>query len=406
MIARLLVLVFVITAGSTSRGWTGDLEQAARDAVAAHRHREAAALYEQLSASDPANADYFVWIGRLAGWVQDYPAAIAAYERALARAPQRVEALVGRALVLMWRQKFAEAHRDLSQAEQLAPRDADVQLALARFHHFRREDGLASARVRMALALAPENREARELQSQLVLPRPLEVSIGYGRHDFSFAPAGNLGFITAGYVGPHGRIAFQYERWNKFGETVDRTGVDASRRLGDRLWVRSSAMFAPGATVLARQDYSAGFSRTLPRGFVVGADYRNLQLVDALVHVASPGVEYYVAHRPVWLQAVFSESWTRFDAPVQAHARNSSVLLRYNQQVGDPLVLHVGYAKGDESFAALSIDRLGSFRANTYSGGVDVRIDPARLLAISYADQERSSGARERTLEISVKFRK
>ena len=70
------------------------------------------------------------------------------------------------------------------------------------------------------------------------------------------------------------------------------------------------------------------------------------------------------------------------------------------------MYLHVGYAEGDESFATLSIDRLGTFRANTYSGGVDVRIDSACSIAISYADQKRSSGARERTFDISVSLRK
>ena len=103
---------------------------------------------------------------------------------------------------------------------------------------------------------------------------------------------------------------------------------------------------------------------------------------------------------------MLSESWTRFDAPVPTHARNPSVLLRYNQQIRDPLILHVGYAEGNESFATLSIDRLGTFRANTYSVGVDVKIDSACSLAISYADQERSSGARERTFDVSVSLRK
>lgn len=406
MTARVLLLLLAMMVSGASQVWADDLEQAARDAVVAKRFRDAAALYAELSAREPANTDYLLWIGRLSSWMQEYQAALDAYESALTRAPRNVEALVGRASVLMWQQKFSDACRDLAQAEQLEPHNADVQLAFARFHHYQREERLAQARVRSALALAPESREARELESQIILPRSLQFTVGYGRDDFSFASAGNLGFVTAGYVGARERFAFQYERWDKFGEVADRAGVSVSGRTSDRVWLRGSVMFAPRSTVLARQDYSVGFSRSWPGGFVVGGDYRRLELDDVHVHIVSPGVEYYFADRPVWLQGVFSESRTTFDAPVRTRALNPSILLRYNQQLSETLVMHVGYARGQESFAALSIDQLGRFRANTYSGSVDIRVSPASSIALSYAHQERSSGARQRTFGIGVSLRK
>jgi YaiO family outer membrane protein len=229
--------------------------------------------------------------------------------------------------------------------------------------------------------------------------------MGYGRDDFSFASAANLSFVTASYSSPRKQYAFQYERWNKFGEEVDRGGASVTARLGDHVWLRGSAMFAPGARVLARQDYSAGLSRSLPRGFVIGGDYRRLQLRDAHVDVASPGFEYYLASRPVWVQAIVSESWTQVDEPVQARAPNPSMLLRYNQQLSNAFLMHLGYARGQESFATLSIDQLGRFRANTYSASVDIRMRPAWALGLSYAHQQRSSGSRQRTVGVNVSVR-
>ena len=391
MISRGLLRVLAIAVVSTTHLWADDLEQAAREAVAAKRFHEAAALYTQLSEREPENSDYFVWLGRLAGWMQDYQAAIDAYDHALARAPRNVEALVGRASVLMWQRKFFGAYNDLAAAEQLEPNNGDVRLAFARFYHYQHEERLAQTYVRLAIALAPADRDALELQSHIVVPRPLLVTMGYGRDDFSFASVANLNFVTASYSSPRHQFAFQYERWNKFGEEVDRGGASMTARVGDRIWLRGSAMIAPGTAVLAQQDYSAGVSRSLPRGLVISGDYRRLQLRDAHVDVASPGLEYYLPGQPVWLQAIYSESRTQFHTPAHSGALNPSITIRYNEQLGRALVVHAGYAHGQESFATLSVDQLGRFRANTYSGSVDITMSAACSLGLSYAHQQRSS---------------
>jgi YaiO family outer membrane protein len=405
MTVRVLLLALVMTVAGAGVGLGQGLEQAALDAVASKRFRDAVALYSQLAEREPANADYLVWIGRLSSWMQQYEAALDAYERALARAPHNVEALVGKGTVLLWQQKFSGAHRALLQAEHLAPASVDVQLAIARYHHFQRQERLAYARVLRALALEPANHEASELRAQIVLPRPIHVRIGYGRDDFSFASAGHTGSLTAAYAGADGEVALQYERWGKFGETVDRVGGNVTRRLRHGFQVRGGAMFARDATVIARREYAAGFSRPWRRGVVLGGDYRHLDFADVHVHVASPGLEYYVADRPVWVQAVWSHSWTQFGSSVAAWAHNDSVLLRYNEQIAQPLVVHLGYAHGNESFTALSIDQVGRFRANTYSGGLDMTVTPACSIALSYVHQQRSSGAHQRTFGVSVSFR-
>ena len=412
MISRGLLRVLAIVVVSTTHVWADDLEQAARDAVAAKRFREAAALYTQLSEREPENGDYFVWLGRLAGWTQEYQTAIDAYDHALARAPRNVEALVGRASVLMWQRNFSDAYDDLTAAEQLESDNADVRLALARFYHYQHEERLAQAYVQLAIALAPADRDAREFQSHIVVPRPLHVTMGYGRDDFSFASAATLNFLTATYSSPRHQFAFQYERWNKFGEEVERGGGSMSALVGDHLWLRAGAMIAPGTAVLTQQDYSAGVSHVLPRGLVLGGDYRRLQLRDAHVDVVSPGMEYYVPGHPVWLQAIYAESRTQFHTPAQSRALNPSILIRYNEQLGRAFVVHAGYAYGQESFATLSVDQLGRFRANTYSGSVDMRMSAACSLGLSYAYQQRFAGSEKtrptdvRTLGVTVSVRR
>lgn len=402
---RVLLLGLLLMGPGASAGRANDLEQAAREAVVASRYGDAIELYAQLSAREPDNADHLVWLGRLRSWVREYPEALDAYDRALARAPGHLEALLGKISVLLWTGRFVEAYAGLVEAERLAPLSVDVQLAFARYHLYQREERPASARVRHALALEPANAEALQLQSQIPRTRPLEVTIGYGRDAYSFVQAGHLRSVTLGYSGARGRVAFQYERWERFGERVNRAGVSVSRELRGRLWVRGSATFAPGATVLASGEYSAGFSRSWARGVVLTADYRRAELVDVDLHVVSPGVEYYVPGRPIWLQALVSESFTYFNAPIDSRVSSTALMLRYNQQVAAPLLVRAGYAAGRESFAAVSIDQIGSFRASTYSGGMDVRLHPACVVGIDYSYQQRSSGATQQTFGISVSFR-
>jgi YaiO family outer membrane protein len=382
-----------------------DLERSARDAVAAKRFREAATLYAQLWEREPANRDYLVWIGRLSSWTGNYETALEAYDRALARAPQDVEALVGKASVLLWLQKFPEAYRELVQAERLAPASVDVQLVFARYYHYQRQERPADARVRLALALDPANHEARDLLLQIVVPRAIQLRTGYGLDDFSFARESRMGYVSAGYSGAGGDIAVQYERWEKFGERVDRAGLTFSRRLRGGASVRGGVMAAPNATVIAQEEYTAGFSRPWRRGAVIGADYRQVNFADVRVHVASPSLEYYFVNRPAWAQAVWSHSWTDFDTQAAVRAHNDSLLLRYNEPIGRTLVVSVGYARGNESFAALSIDRIGRFGANTYMGAVDLRVTSRCSIGLSFADQRRSSGTRQRTFATTLSLR-
>src|SRR5207244_1234538 len=131
--------------------------------------------------------------------------------------------------------------------------------------------------------IEPANEEARALQPHIVLPRPITVVVGYGRADSSFADVGDMRSFGVAYASDRARLAGQYEQWNKFGEAVSRTGVSATRRIRERVWIRAGATFGPGAHVIARGDYSGGVSRSWSNGFVINADYRRLLFADANV---------------------------------------------------------------------------------------------------------------------------
>jgi hypothetical protein len=58
------------------------------------------------------------------------------------------------------------------------------------------------------------------------------------------------------------------------------------------------------------------------------------------------------------------------------------------------LSLQAGYASGVDDFDRFSIDRIGDFRANTYSGGVRVYLPTMTAIVGQYEYQTRSRGGK------------
>jgi tetratricopeptide (TPR) repeat protein len=170
-----LTVAGMLLAMAVSGAAAADLERRAAEAVAAHQLVEARRLYRTLAERDPTHIGHHVWVGRLSSWLSDYAAAQAAFDHVLARDAGNAEALVGKAYVAMWQEQFAEADALLTRAEVASPNDAEVQLALARNHHFQGQEGAAIARVERVLALEPGRAEALDLKRRLA-PEPKRLS--------------------------------------------------------------------------------------------------------------------------------------------------------------------------------------------------------------------------------------
>ncbi len=409
-----------------------DLQTDAREAVENERYEEARDLYLQLSEQNSWPVDYLLWVATLSDWLKDSVTATQFYDRALALEPLNVEALVGKAYALMRQQKFQTALEPLSLARLVAPNNTDVLLALARAYYYQGEAQAAREYVDQVLNLDPENQEAEELTALFARPRPLAVRLGYGHDRFSFVSPSNMGSLSVGYASESSRISGHYERWHEFDDKVDLGGLSLSQRFGNGLWLRGDAMLAAGATVLAERDYTAGLAWSLPRGVVVGADYRYLRFQTDKTHVIAPLIEYYF-ETPIWIRAMFFKSWTEFQ-PTAAVDNNESFRVHYYQQITQPVVFNFGFAHGNETFSALLPDRLGtvdslrtierlrradllddtqrtiepleSFEASTYSGGVDFKLTPGLSVDLNFSYQDRTDGSSQSTFGVGLTIRK
>lgn len=347
-----------------------DLEKSAGEAIAAKRFQEARELYSTLSATHPERTDYILWVGRLSGWLHDYETAIAAFDEALGRNSRDSDALIGKAYILKYQQRY-------QAAEELLDR---------------------------VLTLEPNSSEARKLKAEIT-PRRFEMVVGYGQDRFSFASPAHVGTVSIGYVGIRNRAAVQHESWNKFGDVAHRSGFSLSHRFERPLWIRGGMMLAPGARVLARYDYTGGFAYSLAARVVLSTDYRHMRFDNAVVHVVSPAVEYYF-EKPIWLQASIYQAWTDYAVSGHPIAGSRSFSIRYNQQLSEAVLLHLGYARGNESFSALSVDRLGKFEANTFTTAADFKISPSYVTGIFYSYQKRSMGLEQSSVGVSLTLRK
>ena len=175
-----------------------------------------------------------------------------------------------------------------------------------------------------------------ELDAELGRAHPFELRLGYVHDSLSFAAPGDMGELNASYLGEEGRVGLEYEEWSRFNERVRRAGFNFSRRYGGKWWLRGGAMWGPGATVVARGEYTGGISRTLPHRFVLDGDYRYLGFKTAEAHIAAPSLSYYFA-KPRWIQVTSYSAWARLGT--NQHFTNSW-LFRYYQQVARPLRLH------------------------------------------------------------------
>jgi hypothetical protein len=136
----------------------------------------------------------------------------------------------------------------------------------------------------------------------------------------------------------------------------------------------------------------------------VGANYRHLRFATANVHILSPLFEYYF-RKPFWLTGTLYGSRTEL-LPSGRVDYKGAFLVRYFHQVSPHWILNLGYARGNEVFSVVSIDRLGNFHSNTYITGVAWKPSNSTTVNFDYAYQNRSNGAHVQSLGLGLALRK
>lgn len=150
---------------SDAHGSAADFE-AARAARRAGHPERAVALLDRIARSHPASAAHLVLLGVCHSDLRRHDAAVAAFDRALALAPDHAGAHTGRGVALMQGGRMPEALESALRATALAPDRAAAWRALGRVFSRIGTVDLAAKAFRRASALAPDQPDLKGLVLQ------------------------------------------------------------------------------------------------------------------------------------------------------------------------------------------------------------------------------------------------
>jgi tetratricopeptide (TPR) repeat protein len=142
------------------------------------------ALLRDAREVEPAEPDVRLWEAKVLTWQGRYHAALARYDSLINESPRRRDPRLGRAQALAWSGQNDEADRAYRRLLRDNPNDAEALFGMAQLRLWQGRPGDADHYNDLALQVAPQDRAARELQTQIrALRRPrVEFSIGLS-HD-------------------------------------------------------------------------------------------------------------------------------------------------------------------------------------------------------------------------------
>ncbi len=405
------VLVIVLLLGACNDPWPAIAQIPAQTDVALRLHAEALRrqqrldealdAYQSLVTSDPRNFEDRFWVAKLTGWTGRPAEAESLFTALLQERPDDYDTRIGLIDVRIRLEHYAAADADLTALGRTHGDDPEVLFRHGRVCQASGKPDAARRYFEQVIAATPDHEGSREALRQLAVGARWSSGIEYyGEHISGAATTSGATASLQGRPGDRVRWRAAATLQEKFAQTELRLGGELAHALFGGTDLRWSAYVAPGAEVLPRQSYGVGLARKLGRRLVLYGDYTFLDFQDAEVHRAGSRLELYAGRR--WMLAgTYAFAGTHFPgggATVGNHAASVSVGYLY----GGANQLRVSGAAGGESFALPSIDAIGAFSAHTI--GVDWRqfVSPWLGIALSYAYQARSDGAKQHSYGLGL----
>ena len=350
--------------------------------------------FQALAAANPDDFDSRVWLGRLLVRVGRRGEAIDLLRDVITRSPRQVDARVALGAALLTSGRVDEAEAVVQDAEALEPKSADVLALKGRVLRRLGRPSEAYVALDAAHTLSPRDEDisiVRERTRRIIAHRA-HVSVAQEASDeipeASIVDA-DVDLHLDDDVRVFGRVQWQA----RAGFDDARGGGGVEWRLSRRVIGRGALLVSPGSPRLARVDaggeVEVGAGRTQT---TVGLRY--LDFLGAQVWIVAPAISVDL-NDYVTLAVRYYRSESEFE-PFGRRAGNDSGAVIGRWQAARRLSLSAAYARGNESFDIVSVDRLGRFRADTVAGGA--RIDLRSLTSIGVGvEHQWRSGDRQLT---------
>jgi YaiO family outer membrane protein len=307
----------------------------------------------------------------------------------ITRSPRQVDARVALGAALLTSGRIDAAFAAVQDAEALEPNSADVLALKGRVLRHLGRPSDAYVALDRAHTLSPRDEDidtVRERTRRIVAHRAhvgiAREASGDGIPEASIVDA-DVDLHIDDDVRVFGRVQWQ----ERAGVDDTRAGGGVEWRLGRRVLSRGALLISPGSPRVAQVDVAGelefAVGRTQP---AIGV--RFLDFEGARVWVVAPSISIDVTDN-VALAARYYRSQAEFLGSGQ-RAGNDSGAIMGRWQASRRLSLSAAYARGNESFDILSVDRLGRFRADTVAGGVRVDLRSLTSLGVGVEHQWRS----------------
>ncbi len=330
-----------------------------------------------------------MWLGRLLTRTGRRAEAVTLLRDVITRSPRQVDARVALGAALLTSGRVDDAYAAVQDAEALQPNSADVLALKGRILRHLGRPSEAYAALDAAYTLSPRDEDisiVRERTRRIIAHR---AHVGVARE------ASRDGIPEASIVDADVDVHLDDAR-RVFGRVQwqDRAGLDDTRagggiewRLGRHVLSRGTVLVSPGSPRVARADLSGELEfaagRTQP---AIGVRY--LDFAGARVWILAPSISVDLTDN-VAVAARYYRSESEF-LPVGQRAANDSGAIMARWQAARRLSLSGAYARGNESFDILSVDRLGRFRADTVAGGLRIDLRSLTSLGLGVEHQWRT----------------
>ena len=400
----LFSLLLIVLLGSVPAQVTAPVGPATfADAVQmANEGREADALtaFQRLVTANPNDHEARLWIARLHERMGNPDLAEAVYRSVLLEDGNNLEAMLGVGATLLARDEPDEAIEMFERAERLAPQSDVILEWLGRANRRAGRSARAIGYFERAFALAPTEQHRLSLEgARLVYLHRVETR-GFSEQFTGSTPATRSGEIAANIrLSDTLRVVGRGQVQRKFGTREERGGGGAEWKWKPAITLRGHALVAPGASVMPEGDYLGEFDYAHRQAIWTGG-VRYFDFTGARVHVISPAVSW-VASECLVLGVRYALSLTESNTLLSRESGHS-LRLDGSYRLYPRLWIAAGYAAGVEDFETFSIDKIGDFRANTFSGGVRFDMPSLTSLIGSYEHQWRERGVRMGRVTVSL----
>ena len=343
---------------------------------------EALAAFERLASVNPNDHEARLWIARLHARMGHQGLAESVYRSVVFEDPGNIDAMLGVAAALLARDAPAEAIEVLDVAEGLAADNDDVLGALGRAHRLAGHAALAVTYLERAASIAPTRQHRLSLESAR-LSHLHRVETRWSNEQFSGAtPDSRIGDLTLNIrLTDRWRVLARGQAQRKFGASEERGGGGVEWRWKSATTLRAQALVGPGNRVMPEGDYLGEVQHTY-KAATWTASVRYFDFRGTGTTVFSPAVAW-MPEGLFSLALRYAISWT--DTPTAASVQTGhSAHVRGAYRPFSRLSIQAGYAAGVEDFENFSSDRVGTFRANTVSGGLRIYLPTMTAVVARY----------------------